>query len=158
MLHLVLSYFQQVLTETHSIPHKNNYKSLAKIITLLMVVDAYLLHLTTKVPLIRVLRSTRAPWESPHDAPISHEESRSGKTNFGHGNTQREKMVSCGYHSISLWKTMMSFSRNSVKPVNISLAFHCKLSSSLCLGYKEEKVVSHVLYASRKCNGKIFHM
>lgn len=37
---------------------------------------------------------------------------------------------------------------NIVKSVNIPLAFHCKLSSSLCLGYEEEKVMSHISYVN----------
>jgi hypothetical protein len=38
---------------------------------------------------------------------------------------------------------------NIVKPINIPLAFHCKLSSSLCPSSKEENdYMSHVPYAS----------
>jgi hypothetical protein len=38
---------------------------------------------------------------------------------------------------------------NIVKPLNIPLAFHCNISSSLCLGSKEEKdYMSHVPYAN----------
>jgi hypothetical protein len=31
-----------------------------------------------------------------------------------------------------------------VKPVNIPLAFHCKISSILCPSSKEERIISHV--------------
>jgi hypothetical protein len=36
-----------------------------------------------------------------------------------------------------LWLSMMRFSVNFVKPINIPLAFHCKLYLSLCLNIKE---------------------
>jgi hypothetical protein len=45
--------------------------------------------------------------------------------------------------------TLMRFSMNIVKPVNIPLAFHCKLSSSLCPGSKEgNDYIFHLPYAS----------
>jgi hypothetical protein len=54
-----------------------------------------------------------------------------------------------------LWLSLMRFNMNFVKPINIPLVFHCKLSSILCLGSKEEKdYMSRVQY-SRKvdvCN------
>jgi hypothetical protein len=37
------------------------------------------------------------------------------------------------------------FNMNILKLVNISLAFHCKFSSMLCPGYKEEGVMSHIM-------------
>jgi hypothetical protein len=53
-------------------------------------------------------------------------------------------------------KILKKFSMNNVKPVNILLVVHCKLSSSLCPGNEEEKsYMSHVLYDSMKfhvCN------
>lgn len=42
----------------------------------------------------------------------------------------------------------MRFNMKGVKPVTIHYAFHSKLSSSLCLIYKEEKVISCILYTS----------
>ena len=35
---------------------------------------------------------------------------------------------------------------NCAKPINIHFSFHCNLSSSLCLVYKEENVMSHIPY------------
>jgi hypothetical protein len=40
------------------------------------------------------------------------------------------------------------FSMNIVKPINILLAFNSKIYSSLCPGYEEEKVLSHIPYVS----------
>jgi ATP-binding cassette subfamily B (MDR/TAP) protein 1 len=37
--------------------------------------------------------------------------------------------------------SLMRFSMNFVKPINIPLAFHCKLSSSLCPSNKEERII-----------------
>ena len=48
----------------------------------------------------------------------------------------------------SMEKIPMRFSMNIVKPVDILLAFHCKFSSSLCLGYEEEKVLSSIPYVN----------
>jgi hypothetical protein len=45
-------------------------------------------------------------------------------------------------------KILMWFSMNILKQVNIPLVFHCKFSSSLCLGSKEEKVTSCVPHAN----------
>lgn len=42
----------------------------------------------------------------------------------------------------------MIFSMKVVKLVNIPFALHCKLSWSLCLGYKKKNVMSRILYAS----------
>ena len=43
----------------------------------------------------------------------------------------------------------MRFSINDVKPVNIPFGFHCKIYSTVYPIYKEEKVMSHVLYDSK---------
>jgi hypothetical protein len=48
----------------------------------------------------------------------------------------------------SMEKIPMWFSMNIMKLVNIPIVFHCKLSSSLCPGYKEEKVMSRVSHAN----------
>jgi hypothetical protein len=48
----------------------------------------------------------------------------------------------------SMEKILMWFNMNIVKLVNIPLVFHCNLSSSLCPGSKEEKVMSHVPHAN----------
>ena len=42
----------------------------------------------------------------------------------------------------------MRFSMKGVKLVNIPFAFHSNISSSLCLVYKKEKVMSHIPYGS----------
>ena len=49
----------------------------------------------------------------------------------------------------SMDKILMMFSMNIMKPINIPLAFHCKLSSSLSHDNKEENgCISHIPYAS----------
>ena len=48
----------------------------------------------------------------------------------------------------SMEKISIRLSMKNVKLVNIILAFHCKLSSSLCPGYEEEKVLSRMSYIS----------
>jgi hypothetical protein len=46
-------------------------------------------------------------------------------------------------------KILMRFKMYIVKPINIPIAFHCKISSSLCPSSKEEKnYMSHVPYAN----------
>jgi len=43
----------------------------------------------------------------------------------------------------------MRFNMHIVKPINIPLVFHCKLSSSLCLGSKKENdCMPHLPYAN----------
>jgi hypothetical protein len=49
----------------------------------------------------------------------------------------------------SMEKILMRFNMNIVKPINIPLAFHCKISSSLCPDSKEENdYMSRVPYAN----------
>lgn len=43
---------------------------------------------------------------------------------------------------------LIIFSMKCVKPTNIPFSFHSNISSSLCHVYKEEKVMSHIPYAS----------
>jgi hypothetical protein len=75
---------------------------------------------------------------------VSDEESRRRKINFGHRSTQRWK-------NGKLWLSLMMFSMNFVKLVNIPLAFHCNISSILCPHSKEENdYMSHV-----QCNRKV---
>jgi hypothetical protein len=70
---------------------------------------------------------------------------------FGMGvHIEWENMVSCGYHNKNnMEKILMRFKMYIVKSVNIPIAFHCNLSSSLCPSSKEEKnYMSHVPYAN----------
>jgi len=48
----------------------------------------------------------------------------------------------------SMEKILMWFSMNIVTLVNVPIVFHCKLSSSLCPGCKEENVMSRVSHAN----------
>ena len=60
-----------------------------------------------------------------------------------------------------LWLSLMRFSMKFEKKVNISLTFHCKVSSILCPGSKEENDHMYCVPYSRKvyvCDGIVFHM
>ena len=63
-------------------------------------------------------------------------------------------MVNFGYHRGKYVENILiKFSMQNVKHVNIPLAFHFKLSSSLCPSINEDKdYMSHVPYANAAGN------